>query len=292
MIREVDLVSYLPPFMQNYKETVAALEAENPEFAIIWKATDKVLYNHFISKADEYGLSRFEKLLGIFPTSDDTLESRRSRVQSKWFNTIPYTLTVLLQKLTVLCGDTSFVFTNNFKDGYTVTLITDLELYGQVEELEYIINTMMPENIDVDSRNNIPCCAEGSALFGGGICYINTFTITNDFIETYGIKGCTLVGGGMVQTDMVQVSTDFLEHHSSTGTAVFGGGTVQTGAVQISMDSIEQHTATGTAILGGGIVGTQKVTITQDFNESMRVDGNALTASGIVQVDFIEIKQN
>ena len=97
MIREVDLVSYLPPFMQNYKETVAALEAENPEFAIIWKATDKVLYNHFISKADEYGLSRFEKLLGIFPTSDDTLESRRSRVQSKWFNTLRDTLRVLLQ---------------------------------------------------------------------------------------------------------------------------------------------------------------------------------------------------
>lgn len=292
MIREVDLVSYLPPFMQNYKETVAALDAENPEFLVIWKATDKVLYNHFISTADEYGLSRFEKLLGIFPTSEDTLESRRSRVQSKWFNTIPYTLTVLLQKLTVLCGDTSFVFTNNFKDGYTITLITDLELYGQVEELEYIINTMMPENIDVDSRNNIPCRAEGSALFGGGICYIKTFTITNDFIESYGIKGSTLVGGGTVQTDMVQVSTDFLEHYSAVGTAAFGGGTVQTDAVQVSMDSVEQYTATGAAILGGGIVGTQKVTITQDFNENMRADGNALTASGVVQVDFIEIKQN
>lgn len=292
MIREVDLVSYLPPFMQNYKETVAALNAENPEFLVIWKATDKVLYNHFISTADEYGLSRFEKLLGIFPTSEDTLESRRSRVQSKWFNTIPYTLTVLLQKLTVLCGDTSFVFTHNFKDGYTITLITDLELYGQVEELEYIINTMMPENIDVNSWNNIPCRAEGSALFGGGICYINTFTITNDFIETYGIKGSMLVGGGMVQTGMVQVSTDFLEHYSAVGTAAFGGGTVQTDAVQVSMDSVEQYTATGAAILGGGIVGTQKITITQDFNENMRADGNALTASGVVQVDFIEIKQN
>lgn len=292
MIREVNLVSYLPPFMQNYKETVAALEAENPEFAIIWKATDKVLYNHFISTADEYGLSRFEKLLGIFPTSDDTIESRRSRVQSKWFNTIPYTLTVLLQKLTVLCGDTSFIFTNNFKEGYTLTLVTDLELYGQVEELEYIINTMLPENIEIDSRNNIPCKAEGSALFGGGICYINTFTITNDFIESYDVEGDALVGGGTVQTGMVQISTDSIEHHSSIGTTIFGGGMIQTDAVQISMDSIEQYSAVGAAILGGGIVGTQKVIITQDFNENMRADGVALMASGMVQVDFIEIKQN
>ena len=58
MIREVDLVSYLPPFMQTYKEPVAALEAENPEFQIGWKATDKVLKNRFISTADEYGISR------------------------------------------------------------------------------------------------------------------------------------------------------------------------------------------------------------------------------------------
>ena len=33
MIREVDLVSYLPPYSQEYnQETVAALKAENPEF--------------------------------------------------------------------------------------------------------------------------------------------------------------------------------------------------------------------------------------------------------------------
>lgn len=264
MIREVGLVSYLPPYMQNYKETVAALEAETSEFAIIWDSANRILYNHFISTADEYGVSRFEKLLGVYPSHDDTLESRRSRVQSKWFNTIPYTMKVLLQKLTVLCGDTSFMLTNNFTEGYTMTLITDLELYGQVEELEYIINTMFPENIVIDSQNNIPCNAEGSALFGGGICFINAFTVTNDFIETYNVQGSALVGGGTVHTDLVQ----------------------------ISMDSIEQHTATGAAVFGGGVVETQNVTLTEDFNETIRADGQALAASATVQIDFIEIKQN
>ena len=103
MIREVDLASYLPGFMQSYKEPAAALEAENPEFAVIWDATNKVLYNHFISTADEYGISRFETILGIYPSEEDTVESRRSRIQSKWFDKIPYTWRVLLQKLTVLC---------------------------------------------------------------------------------------------------------------------------------------------------------------------------------------------
>lgn len=264
MIREVDLVMYLPPFMRDYKETVATLEAENPEFHIVWDAVNRVLYSHFISTADEYGISRFERLLGIFPSSEDTLESRRSRVQSKWFNTIPYTMKVLLQKLTVLCGNTSFSLKNNFTEGYTLTMNTNLELYGQVEELEYIINTMIPENIVVVSLNSIPCDAEGAVFFGGGICFVNSFQITNDFIESYDVQGSALIGGGTVHTDFVQISTD----------------------------SIEQHNATGAVIFGGAIVETAQITITTDFSEIMRADGDALAASGIVQVDFIEVKQD
>ena len=195
MIREVDLVSYLPPFMQNYKEPVAALEAENPEFSLMWSATDRCLRNRFISTADEYGISRFEKMLKIYPTADDTLESRRSRVQSKWFNTIPYTWKVLLQKLLVLCGDSDFEVTGDFKTGYTLYIDTDLELYGQVEELENIINTMIPENLVVVSKNSIPCNIKGAVLFGGGICFINEFIITNDFREVFDVNGSSVFGG-------------------------------------------------------------------------------------------------
>jgi hypothetical protein len=171
MIREVDLVPYLPPFMQNYKESVTALEAENPDFLIVWKATDRVLYNHFIATSDNYGISRFEKLLNIYPSSEDTLESRRSRVQSKWFNTIPYTWKILLQKLTILCNGTNFTISNNFTEGYTMTLNTELELFGQVEELEYIINTMFPCNITSTINNQIFCNVDGNRKYGGGVVF-------------------------------------------------------------------------------------------------------------------------
>ena len=56
MIREVDLVSYLPPFLAEYQETNLTLTAENPEFALVWKAADRVLTNEFIVTADEYGI--------------------------------------------------------------------------------------------------------------------------------------------------------------------------------------------------------------------------------------------
>jgi hypothetical protein len=68
MIREVDLVSYLPPFIAEYKETNLTLTAENPEFVLVWKAADRTLKNEFIETADEYGISRFEKILHILPS--------------------------------------------------------------------------------------------------------------------------------------------------------------------------------------------------------------------------------
>jgi hypothetical protein len=208
MIREVELTEYLPPFMKEYKEPVKALEAENPEFEIIWNATDRVLYNHFITTADEYGISRFESLLGIYPLPDDTLESRRSRVASKWFNKIPYTLKKLLQKLMVLCGDTDFTVTHDFETGYTLNIDINLELYGQVEELEYLVNTMVPLNIVTKAKNTIPCIARGEVFVAGGICHTDWVTVTNDFREVYDIEGSIKAAGGICHTDWVTVTND------------------------------------------------------------------------------------
>lgn len=61
MTREVDLVSYLPPFLAEFKEIAVTLKAENPEFVLVWNAAERVLQNEFIETADEYGISRFEK---------------------------------------------------------------------------------------------------------------------------------------------------------------------------------------------------------------------------------------
>ena len=260
MIRNVDLVSYLPQFMKEYKEPVAALEAENPEFVLIWSASDRVLKNKFIETADEYGISRYERMLNIHPSSEDTLESRRSRIRSKWFNKIPYTLKVLLQKLEVLC-DTDFTLTNNFTEGYTLTLLTDLELYGQVEELERIINTMTPCNIVFESNNVIPCNAEGDALFGGGLAFVNEFNITNDFVETYTVNSGLAFGGGIVNTD----------------------------EIEISQDAVETLSINGSSLFGGGLVKTDMVKVTNDFSEIMNASGDAEARSGVVFVDFIEI---
>lgn len=207
MIREVDLVSYLPPFLAEFKETAVTLEAENPEFKIVWNAANQVLYNEFIATADEYGISRFEAILKIFPSQRDTLESRRARVQVRWFNAVPYTMKNLISKLIALCGDNNFVITKQF-DFYKLNLETHLELYGQIDELEHIINTMLPCNIVVVSDNKIICDVKGLAAFTGGVCITEHFFITNDSRENVVVNGAAVHGAGVVNTASVIITND------------------------------------------------------------------------------------
>ena len=290
MIRQVDLVSYLPPFMKAYKEPVAALDAENPEFYLMWSAADRVLRNRFIETADEYGLSRYEKMLGIYPSAEDTLESRRSRVRSKWFNAMPYTMRTLLSKLQVLCDNADFTLTHNFDVGYTLTLQTNLEKYGQVEELEAILSSMLPENIVVESLNVIPWDTEGFLFWGGGMCVVTMFTVTNDFRESNDIHGTVVVGGGAVHTNVFNVTQDFIERYQAEGQAAIGGSVVHTNIKQITNAIRENVNIEGNTEIGGGVVSIVQNQISQDFNETIRADGNAKIASSAVMVDFFEIK--
>jgi hypothetical protein len=260
MIRNVDLVSYLPPIMAEFQEYRATLEAENPEFVLVWNATDQVLQNEFIATADEYGISRFEQILNILPSKEDTLESRRSRVQTRWFNTIPYTLKALLGKLIALCGENNFTVVKDY-DHYKISIFTDLELFGQAEELDFTLDTMIPCNMIVVSRNNIPCNASGFALICGGVCFVQNFFITNDFQE----------------------------NHSITGDTKVGGGTVDAAFHFITNDSTENTTISGAAIHGGGLVNSVSVTITNDFNEKFNVNSDALNGAGVVFTEFNEM---
>ena len=204
MIREVDLVSYLPPFMAEFREIAVTLEAENPEFVLVWKAAERVLQNEFIEAADEYGILRFEKILSILASTEDTIESRRARVQARWINTVPYTLKVLSAKLSALCGGSDFSITKDYS-GYRIEILTKLEMFGQVEELERMVGSMIPCNMVVICRNEISCNADGIAYVAGGTCIMQMFLVTNDFNEQFNISGENAVGSGVVVSEFVEI---------------------------------------------------------------------------------------
>lgn len=113
MIREVDLVSYLPEFLREYIELKKILDVQQPEVQLLEDLTEKLKDNQFILFADTQGIEKFEQMLKIQALDDDTLENRRSRIMSRWNNKIPYTVQILRNKLETLCG----------KDGYSLKVI-------------------------------------------------------------------------------------------------------------------------------------------------------------------------
>lgn len=186
MIREPKLKSYLPPHLQEYKEIAAALDSEDPEFAIIWSVKDGILRNEFISTADEGGIERYEKLLGITPYDDDTLESRRARVQTGWFVALPYTVKMLIKKLTVLCGE-NFMIIKDF-ERYSLRVSTHLKLYSQQLSMRALVEEMTPANMVIEYDNSMPIHADSSPTIYTGIRLRGTHKKLKLEVKNYGME--------------------------------------------------------------------------------------------------------
>lgn len=260
MIRDIDLVSYLPPFIAEFQEINAALTAENPEFRIVWEAADRVLRNEFIATADEYGISRFEGILKIYPSTEDNLESRRARVQARWFMALPYTWRMLLEKLISVCRENRFTISKDFLF-YKINLEVNLDIFGQVEELERLIEAMVPCNMVLDAQNKILCAAEGVLAIAGGVGATEFFFITNDWRTNTVIQGAANIANGLVSAE-----TQFITNDSQT-----------------------LRTIRSAARQGGGMVNSATVVITNDFNEQFMINGTGLIGTGTVTAEIIGV---
>lgn len=137
MIREVQLLSHLPEYIQSYREIQKIMEAETPEVQRLEDKSEVIKDNQFISFCEEEGIKRYEELLGVIALDDDTLENRRFRVLSAWNNYIPYTMVTLKQRLEMLCGVDGYLLELR-ADRYFLKVqiaLTSKKNYAQVEKL-------------------------------------------------------------------------------------------------------------------------------------------------------------
>ena len=52
---ERKIIDYLPPYLTVYKEIKAIMEAEQPEFEIVWPQAENVLNDQFVSDSSTIG---------------------------------------------------------------------------------------------------------------------------------------------------------------------------------------------------------------------------------------------
>ena len=106
-MKQVNLFNYLPLFMQEYQEMNAILTVENEELTKEWQEIERAFDNTFIFSTDVYGISRFEKMMKLYPKATDTLQERQTKVYTKWNAVLPYTWRWLENYLTAYFLGTS-----------------------------------------------------------------------------------------------------------------------------------------------------------------------------------------
>ena len=107
------LIDYLPPVLQQTREMQAVMEGEQPAVAGLWDAWKTVLDALFVRYANEQGLARWERMLGIRPRGTDSMEVRRAAVLARLNEQLPFTERTLRLMLDGVCGP----------GGYTLEII-------------------------------------------------------------------------------------------------------------------------------------------------------------------------
>lgn len=252
MIRDVNLIKHLPPFIQEYLEIRKIMESENPEFQLVEDESEVIKNNQFIQTCNLIGISMFEKLIGIVPSVDDTLESRINRVLVRWNDNVPYTWKTLLNKLNSLCGVNNYEIERNL-DKHILHITTHLDLYGQVEELDYFLSYMLPASMLLDAKNKLFITVNATARLAAGIVNCETFELSDSFKKDISIHGTSIFGGGIVEGYMTTLSDSFKK--------------------DMPVNSISS--------IAGGIIGAVVVEISDSFNETIDVGGQIKMAANV-----------
>lgn len=148
MIREVDLLSYIPDFLKEYEEMSVLQKVIQPEIQKLEDGTEELFDSQFISSSGAISIKRYEKMLQIQPLPDDTLADRRFKVLSKWNRMIPYTKATLRQKLSVLCGEDGFILEIDPKK--VITIRVALKSKRNFYEVKEMLKEFVPCNMIID----------------------------------------------------------------------------------------------------------------------------------------------
>ncbi|MDE7299465.1 MAG: YmfQ family protein [Lachnospiraceae bacterium] len=157
MKQEIELIQYLPEFLQEITEYQQLFATENPEFALLYEMAEAMLNNGFIRTADLQGLKRWEKLLGI-PAAGQDMDGRRAAVLGKWNRSLPYTMTRLYEYLDILAARTEYHILL-FPEDYRLELITENLPAGTLRAMRDLVRVMLPANMLFILADRIPGAA-------------------------------------------------------------------------------------------------------------------------------------
>jgi len=142
------LIDYLPEMLREVREYKAITQAEEDIVFGLHDMLRTALDNAFAAHADEYGLSRWEKMLGIVPRSGATTDERRTALLTRLAEQLPYTYRALTRTLTAICGEDGFKISLD-AGNYTITVLVGIPAGGVLGEVHDHLKRVCPANLIV-----------------------------------------------------------------------------------------------------------------------------------------------
>lgn len=290
--KEVDLLSYWMPLLRKLKEFKEIAKTEEPELRYILEAIDRTLANMFIETADEYGVKRFENMMGLYPEEGDSLETRRFNVLIKWNDKVPYTEKELYNRLLSLCGSADkFTIEEHYKD-YLLKVATHLGIAGAFDAVAKLLEDMLPCNLVLDLQNTIEAVKTTPLYLGVVTCTAMRYLITNDIQREYHGGGVMYYGVGLSKAGTHVITHDIASKilTETPLNEVVASSTAMIGLITHDVKLEDSTEYTLYAGIGMGIAHTR--IITHDLSMSVKSNGTSTVASPVNTATVITINQD
>ena len=180
---EVELLQKLPRYHRNIYEFQQISKADTPELKLLLKHIDTILSNWFIDTADDYGISRLEKIAGIIPDSSMDLEIRKFNLLLKMSEKLPYTDETLEERLTSLCGAGNYSVFRDY-DNYFLSILTTLEDGNTFDSIIEALDKMIPCNLVLEVKNVVTASSTVATYTGGVVTVRELISVTNNIQKT------------------------------------------------------------------------------------------------------------
>lgn len=140
------MIDYLPLFLRDIREYIRITEIEQPEFEEGWAQAEYALQEAFLMTATDYGLSRWEGMMGVTPKGTETIEERRFRILSLLASDTPYTYRQLEKLLTSLCGKGGYEIELDHNN-YSILVKVALTSRSSYEAVIELLAKIIPANL-------------------------------------------------------------------------------------------------------------------------------------------------
>lgn len=140
------LLDYLPPFIGNTKEVKTIMNIEQVEIDNLFAYVKEILMNMFVLHSNKYGVTRYEKIVGIVPRLSISLEQRKLDILSIYNEIPPYTYEKLQDILASIVGKDGFKLSLDIPN-FILNILLKRDKIVYLDTVNEMLERIVPINI-------------------------------------------------------------------------------------------------------------------------------------------------